>query len=86
MRRQFVLDKRINHLLEELAADRGGNRSQVVREAIQVYADIEATLGEVEANPKFRQMMAGSAEDIRAGRVLSQKEVKKRAAGKNRSR
>ena len=40
MRKQFVLDKRTDKLLDELAAYRGGNRSLVIREAIQVYADL----------------------------------------------
>ncbi|HTF24581.1 MAG TPA: hypothetical protein VK937_11790 [Candidatus Limnocylindria bacterium] len=34
MRHQFVLDKRTNKLLEELAFYHAGNRSMVVREAI----------------------------------------------------
>jgi len=40
MRKQFVLDKRTDKLLDEPAAYRGGNRSLVIREAIQVYADL----------------------------------------------
>jgi len=80
MRRLLVLDKRTNRLLENLAADRGGNMSRVVREAIQVYAELESSLDEVEAHPKFQQMMRESAEDIRAGRVVFLKEVKTRAA------
>jgi len=34
LRHQFVLDKRTNKLLEELAFYHAGNRSMVVREAI----------------------------------------------------
>jgi len=48
MRKQFVLDKRTNQLLEELASYRGGNRSQVIREAIQVFADMEERLDRME--------------------------------------
>ena len=44
MRRQFVLDKQSNQLLDELAETRAGNRSLVVREAIGVYAAMEASL------------------------------------------
>jgi predicted transcriptional regulator len=89
MRHQFVLDKRTNKLLEELAAYRAGNRSLVVREAIQLYADVEDRLDRVEADPGFQEMMAKSDADIRAGRVIPHSEVikmsrAKRAKGKKR--
>jgi predicted transcriptional regulator len=57
MRRQFVLDKRTSKLLDELASYRAGNRSLVVREAIQVYADMEDRLDKIEADPGFRKMV-----------------------------
>jgi predicted transcriptional regulator len=75
MRRQFVLDKRTNKLLEELASYRAGNRSMVVREAIQLYADVEDRLDKVEADPAFQEMMAKSDADIRAGRVIAHSDV-----------
>jgi hypothetical protein len=56
MRRRFVLDKRTNKLLEELASYRGGNRSLAVREAIQVYSDREDRLSKIEADPGFPQI------------------------------
>ncbi len=77
MRYQFVLDRRTNRLLDELATTRAGNRSYVVREAIQTYAALESALEEVEADPGFQQMMNRSAADIRTGRVYSHAEVKK---------
>ncbi len=84
-RRQFVLDEKTNDLLEELAADRAGNLSYVVRETIQLYARYQDQLDEIEANPVLQQLMRRSAEDIRAGRVVSHGEVKSvlapRAAG-----
>ena len=86
MRRQFVLDKRTNQLLEELAADRAGNRSFVVREAIQLYAALESRLEEIEADPEFERMMRRSAADIRAGRVISHAEAKRRARAKKHKR
>jgi predicted transcriptional regulator len=82
MRRQFVLDKHTNKLLEELAADRAGNRSHVVREAIQLFADMEARLDRIEADPEFQKMMARSGADIRAGRVITHTEVKKMVRAK----
>lgn len=82
MRRQFVFDTRTDDLLEELAAGRAGNRSFVVREAIQLYADLENTLEQVEAEDGFREMLKRSASDIRAGRTYSQAEVRKRLAKK----
>jgi predicted transcriptional regulator len=79
MRRQFVLDERTDRLLAELAADRAGNRSHVVREAIQLYADVQQRLDDFEENPQFEEMIKRSAEDIRAGRVVSHEEAKRRA-------
>jgi predicted transcriptional regulator len=84
MRHQFVLDKKSNRLLNELAEARGGNRSLVVREAIAVYADQEAYLDKIEADPKFIEMMEKSATGIRAGRVSEQAEVERRFAKKRK--
>ena len=75
MRHQFVLDKRTNKLLEELASYRDGNRSVIVREAIQLYADMEERLDRIEADPAFREMMAKSDADIKGGRVIPHGEV-----------
>ncbi|HKM80785.1 MAG TPA: hypothetical protein VJY15_07475 [Candidatus Acidoferrum sp.] len=75
MRKQFVLDKRTNKLLEELASHNGGNSSLIVRQAIQVYADVELRLDKIEADPAFQAMMANSDADIKAGRVISHEEV-----------
>ena len=86
MRRQFVLDKKSNRLLEELAETRAGNRSLVVREAIGLYAAMEASLEEIEANPEFIKMMEESAADIRAGRVYTQEEVERRLAKRRKRR
>ena len=78
MRRQFVLDEKTDRLLEELAATRAGNRSFVVREALQLYASMESRLDEIESHPGFRRMMGRSAADFRAGRTVSHAEVRKR--------
>jgi hypothetical protein len=51
MRKQFVIDKKTNKLLEELASYHGGNRSLVVRHAMQVYSDMEDRLEEIGTNP-----------------------------------
>jgi predicted transcriptional regulator len=75
MRMQFVLDKRTNKLLEELAAYQGGNRSLIVRQAIQMYSEMEDRLDKIEADPAFRSMMANSDADIKAGRVTPHEEV-----------
>lgn len=86
MRRQFVLDKRTNKLLEELASYRAGNRSMVVREAIQYYADMEDQLDKIEADPKFQKMMAQSDADIRAGRVIPHSEIVKMSRARSAKR
>jgi predicted transcriptional regulator len=83
MRRQFVLDKRTNKLLEELASYRAGNRSMVIREAIQLYADMEDRLDKIEADPAFQKMMDESDADIKAGRVMTRAEVMKLSRAKN---
>jgi predicted transcriptional regulator len=88
MRKQFVLDKRTNRLIEELASYRGGNRSLVIREAIQVYADMEDRLDRVEADPAFQALMNESDQAVREGRVTSHDNVlrmlRKRAKRKSR--
>ena len=84
MRKQFVLDKRTNQLLEELASYRGGNRSQVIREAIQVFADMEERLDRMEAGADFQGMMKRSEADIKAGRVISHEQVVRRSGTKAR--
>ena len=81
--RQFVLDKRTNKLLEELASYRAGNRSMVIREAIQLYADMEDRLDKIEADPAFQKMMDESDADIKAGRVMTHAEVMKLSRAKN---
>jgi predicted transcriptional regulator len=86
MRHQFVLDKRTNELLEELASYRDGNRSVIVREAIQLYADMEERLDKIEANPAFQEMMAKSDADIKAGRVIPHSEVVKLSRAKSARR
>jgi predicted transcriptional regulator len=88
MRKQFVLDKRTNELPEELASYRGGNRSMVIREAIQVYAEMEDHLDKIEADPAFHGMMRNSDRDIRAGRVISHEQVLRmsRALDKRKSK
>jgi len=86
MRRQFVLDKRTNKLLEELASYRAGNRSMVVREAIQLYADMEDQLDRVETDPEFQKMMAKSDADIRAGRLIPHSAVVKMSRARSAKR
>ncbi len=85
-RRQFVLDDRTNELLEQLAADRAGNLSFVVREAIQLYADMDARLDQIEQDPEFQLMMERSEDDIRAGRLVSHDEAKSRSRNKKQER
>jgi predicted transcriptional regulator len=86
MRRQFLLDAETDRLLDKLAACRAGNRSFVVREAVRVYAAMERTLEEVEADPRFQRMMERSARDIRQGRVYSHDKVRKQLAKANRNK
>ncbi|HEV3375286.1 MAG TPA: hypothetical protein VG051_06245 [Candidatus Acidoferrum sp.] len=75
MRRQFVLDKRTDKLIEELASNGAGNRSMVVRTAVQLLAEMEDRLDKIEADPAFQKMMAESDKAIREGRVTPHSEV-----------
>jgi predicted transcriptional regulator len=84
LRRQFVLDRKTDRLLRELAADHGGNSSAVVREAIQAYAEREAALDAVESEPGFIAMMERSERDFRAGRYITLDELKKRLRTRRR--
>lgn len=85
-RRQFVLDDGTNELLEELAADRAGNLSFVVREAIQLYAEMESRLDQIEQDPEFQRMMERSEEDIRKGRLVPHGIAVNRSRKKKRQR
>jgi len=75
MRKQFVLDKRTDKMLQELASYVGGNRSLVVREAIKLYSNMEDRLERIEADPAFQKMMEQSDRAIREGRVTPHEEV-----------
>jgi predicted transcriptional regulator len=86
VRKQFVLDKRSDKLLEELAMYRGGNRSLVIREAIQVYADMEERLDKIEGDPQFQRIMDESERAIREGRVTSHEEVLRMSRARSRRR
>jgi len=86
MRKQFVLDKRTNKLLDELASYRGGNRSLVIREAIQVYSDMEDRLDKIEADPAFQKMMADSDQAIHEGRTISHEEVLRRMLSRRKQK
>jgi predicted transcriptional regulator len=84
MRCRFILDEKTQALLDELAAPRGNNRSFVVREALRVYASMEAQLDEVEGEPGFRRMMQLSEADIREGRRHGHPEARRIVSRKRR--
>src|ERR1700716_1207551 len=84
MRRQFVLDKKSSRQLDDLAETHAGNRSLVVREAIGLYAAMEASLEEIESNPEFIKMMKRTAADIREGRVFTQEDIRRLVAKKRK--
>src|ERR1700686_614342 len=86
MRRQFVLDKKSSRQLDDLAEMHAGNRSLVVREAIGLYAAMEASLEEIESNPEFVKMMERTAADIREGRIFTQEDVRRLVAKKRKRR
>lgn len=85
IRRQFVLDKKTDRLVRDLAADSGGNRSRVIREAVRALAEREAIFEKIESDPKFIAMMERSEADIRAGRVSTLEEVEERLRRRRKS-
>ena len=89
LRRQFVLDRKTDRLLKNLAADRGGNCSLVVREAVRALADQEAYLDRIESDPGFINMMERSDKAFREGRFVTQEELEeeiRRSKVKKRAR
>ena len=75
MRRQFVLDKQSDALLDRLAASRAGNRSYVIREAISLYASMEDRMETIESAPAFQKQMRQTAAEHEAGRTLTHAQV-----------
>lgn len=75
LRRQFVLDKKSDKLLEQLAADRGGNRSRVIREALESLAQREDYFDRIESDPAFIKMMEESEKAFREGRFVTQEQL-----------
>lgn len=86
MRRQFVIDKRTDTLIEELASNGAGSRSMVVRTAVQLLADMEDRLDRIESDPAFRKMMAESDKAIREGRVTPHSEVVRMSRARSKRR
>ena len=84
MKCQVVLDPESKALLDDLARPRGNNRSFVVREALRVYAAVEAYVDELERDPGFRRMLDASAEDIRHGRLHTHEEARRAVAKKRK--
>ncbi len=84
MRRQIVLDPRSDKLLKRLTADRDGNYSRTVRQALQALADQEAMFDAIERDPGFIAMMEQSEKDFRAGRYVTLGELKKQLQTKRR--
>jgi hypothetical protein len=84
MRRQIVLDRKSDKLLKQLTADRDGNYSRTVRQALQALSDQDAMFDAIERDPGFIAMMERSEADIRAGRTITHEELKRqiRAARK----
>ncbi len=84
MKCQVVLDDESKALLDDLARPRGNNRSFVVREALRVYAAMEAYVDELERDPDFQRMMDASAEDLRSGRLFPHSEARRIVARKRK--
>ena len=84
MKCQVVLDNESKALLDDLARPRGNNRSFVVREALRVYAAMEAYVDELERDNDFRRMMDASSDDVRKGRLHAHAEARRIVARKRK--
>ncbi len=83
-RRQIVFDTKSNRMLERLAAERDGNYSRVVRQALEALAAQDAMFNAIERDPGFIRMMEESERAIREGRVTSHEEVKRMLRARRR--
>lgn len=83
-RRQFVLDKRTNRILNRLAAEGDGNFSAVVRRGIDLVAEEEAILEATENDPGFIKMMEASEKAFREGRWTSHEDVMRMVRGRRK--
>jgi len=79
LRKQFVLDPSTERLLRKLAGKVPGNRSAVVRSAINYYADVEKELEGIDKDPGFIAMMEDSERAYREGRYSTLQEVRRQA-------
>jgi len=77
MRRQIVLDPKSDRLLKQLTADRDGNYSRTVRQALQALADQDAMFDAIERDPGFIAMMEQSEKAFREGRYTTLDDLKK---------
>jgi hypothetical protein len=84
MRRQIVLDRKSDKLLKRLTADRDGNYSRTVRQALEALADQDAMFDAIERDPGFIAMMEESDQAFRDGRFTTLDDLKRMLRAKRR--
>ncbi|MBI3975629.1 MAG: hypothetical protein HY334_04480 [Armatimonadetes bacterium] len=75
---QVTIDEQTARLLESLAVPRAGNKSFVVREALQRMAEqegFEGYLDWLEQQPRVRGSLERALADERAGRIQTHQQV-----------
>ena len=75
MKRELVLDRETDRILEGLASTYPGGANSVVSDAIRVFASVEDRLEKIVTEPGFQTMMRRSAADIREGRVVPHRQA-----------
>jgi len=78
---QVTIDEQTAKLLESLAAPRAGNKSFVVREALQRMAEqegFEQYLDWLEQQPQVRSSLERALGDERTGRIKTHQQVLRR--------
>jgi hypothetical protein len=75
MKRELVLDRETDRILEGLASTYPGGANSVVSDAIRVFASVEDRLEEIVTDPGFVAMMKRSSADVREGRVVPHRQA-----------
>ncbi len=78
---EILLDDQTDQILDSLAAQHQGDRSEAVREALRAQGVIAAFLDEIEDQNavSLKDQLERSKQDFQAGRVKTWEEVKRKA-------
>lgn len=79
-RRQILLDKQSDRILDEMAQVHSGNRSLAIREALKTHETVESMLEEIERiyGAELRRQKSRSERSFRLGTAVPWEQVKRR--------